>query len=75
MVPNGERWLYLPVTKLSPLLRGITSKHHGDCYCLNCFHSFKTENKRKSYKKVCKNIDFYNDIMPFQDTAILEFNQ
>ena len=49
------RWHYLSVKKLSPLLRGIISKHQGDFYCLNCFHSFATENKLESYKKTCKN--------------------
>ena len=28
--------------KLSALLTEITSKHHGDCYCLNFVHSFST---------------------------------
>ena len=55
MILNGEEWHYLAVKKLSALLRGITSKHHGDFYCLNCFYSFATENKRKSHKKVCEN--------------------
>ena len=26
----------------------------GDFSCLNCLHSFRTENKIKSYEKVCK---------------------
>ena len=30
--------------KLSALLYGITSKHMGGFYCLNCLHSFRTEN-------------------------------
>ena len=34
---------------LSTLLRGITSKHQGDFYCLNCLHSFSKGNKPKSY--------------------------
>ena len=57
MISNKEkgRWHYLAVKKLSPLLRGIISKHQGDFYCLNCFHSFATENKLESYKKTCKN--------------------
>ena len=50
MIPNAEKegWHYLVVKKLSILLRGITSKHHGDFYCLNCLHSFRTEKKLKS---------------------------
>ena len=44
--------------KLATLLRGITSKHHGDFYCLNCLYSFRTENKLQSHEKLCKNEDF-----------------
>ena len=40
--------------KLSALLRGITSKNNGDSDCLNCFHSFRTENKLKKHYNVCK---------------------
>ena len=31
--------------KFSALLRGITSNHNGDFYCLNCFHTYSTINK------------------------------
>ena len=53
MIPNeqNEGWHYLTVKKLSTLLRRITSKHHGDFYCLNCLHSFRTENKLESQEK------------------------
>ena len=39
--------------KSSALLRGIISEHDGDFYCLNCFHSFKIENKLKKNMKMC----------------------
>ena len=71
MVPNGEKWYYLTVKKLSGLLRRITSKHHGDFYCLNCLHSIVPEKKLESRKKGCENKDFCNVIMPFEDTKIL----
>ena len=46
MIPNGEKWHYLAVKKLSALLRGITSKTNGgDFYCLNCFHPIRTKSK------------------------------
>ena len=61
--------------KLSALLRGITSKHYGDFYCLNCLRSFRTKDKLESQKKVCENKDFCNVIMPSEDTKILEFNR
>ena len=44
---DGKRWHYLAVKSLTTLLRGITSNHHGDFYCLNCFHSYTTNNKLK----------------------------
>ena len=40
-----EGWHYLVVKKSSALLHGITSKHKGDFYCLNCLHYFRTENE------------------------------
>ena len=39
--------------KLSALFIGITSKHDGDFYCLNCFCSYSTENNlKKKYVKI-----------------------
>ena len=73
MIPNGEGWLYIAVKKLSALLRGITSKHDGDFYCLNCLHSFRK--KLESHKNVCKNKNFCSAEMSCEDTKILEFNQ
>ena len=55
MIIHGENWHYLAVKNLSALLRGITSKHEGNFYRLNCFHSFRTENKLKKirmYEKI-----------------------
>ena len=37
-----------PIRSLSRLFRGITSNHDGDFYCLNCFHSFRTDNALKN---------------------------
>ena len=75
MIPNGEKQHYLAVKKLSVLLRGITSKHYSDFYCLNCLHSFRTKSKLVSHKKVCENKNFCNVIMPSEYTKISEFNQ
>ena len=52
MIPNKEKegWHCIAVKKLSELSRGITSKDHGDFYCLNCLHSFRTEHKFKSHE-------------------------
>ena len=63
MIPNGEGWNYFSVKQLPTLLRGITSKHHVDFYCLNCLYSFATESKRESPKNVCEDKDFCNVVM------------
>ena len=44
MIRKGEGCHYLTVKKLSPLSRGIASKHHSDSYCLNCLHPIRTKN-------------------------------
>ena len=40
MIVDGEKWHDLAVKCLSTLFRGITSKHKGEFYCLNCFCSY-----------------------------------
>ena len=44
MIPNEEKenQHYLAANKLSTLLRGITSKHHGNFCCLNRLHFLRT---------------------------------
>ena len=51
---------------LAVLLKGITFKHHDNFFCLNCLHSFETENKRGSQKKYAKieNKSFCNVVVP-----------
>ena len=52
---DGEEWHYLSVNKLSALLRGITSNHKKDFYCLTCFRAYTTENKLENHKTLCEN--------------------
>ena len=51
MITDGEKWHYLVVKNLSGLLKGITSTHMKDFYCLNCFQSYRTKNKLELHKK------------------------
>ena len=44
--------------KIPELIHQTASKIKGDFYYLNCHHSFRTKNKLKSHKEVCKNKDF-----------------
>ena len=45
---------YLAVKKLSSLLKGITSTHYGDFYCLKCFHSFRKKTNLNRITKYAK---------------------
>ena len=73
-----RRWrrIALPCSKkIIPLLRGITSKHDSDFYCLSCLCSFRTKNQLELHKKLCENKNFCGVVMPSEDTKILEFKQ
>ena len=73
MITDGtSNWHYLTVKSISGLLRGITSNHNGDFYCLNCFHSNRTNEKLKKHGKICKNHDFSHLKMPNANNNILE---
>ena len=75
MISSGENWHYLAVKSLSRLLRGITSNHDGSYYCLNCFLSYRTENKLNAHKKVCENHDYCNIEMPSNDNNLINYNK
>ena len=60
MITDGiGNWHYLAVKSISGLLRGITSNHNGDFYCLNCFHPYATG------KKNLESMKEYVEIMSF----------
>ena len=58
MISDGEKLYYLIVPSLSTLLKGITSKHKGDSYCLNCFHSYPSKESLEKHMKVCEDKDY-----------------
>ena len=74
MITNGEKWHYLVVKNLPGLLKGITSTHEKDFYCLNCFHSYRTKNKLELHKKICENHDYCHVEMPTKDNNIIKYN-
>ena len=59
---------------MSALLRGITSNHVGDFYCLNCLHSYRTKDKLKLHGNVCENHDYCYIEMPNENNKILKYN-
>ena len=61
---DNNRQHYLTVKRLPTLLRGIASNHHGDFYCLNCFHLYRTPNKLKKHERVCNNHEYCRVDMP-----------
>ena len=75
MISNGENWHYLAVKSLSRLLRAISSNHNSDNYCLNCFRSYRTENKLNVHKKICVNHKYCNIEMPSPNNNIIKYNQ
>ena len=75
MITNGENWHYLVVKSLPGLLKGITSNHKEDFYCLNCFCTYSTRNKLEEHKKICENHDYCNVERPNEDNKIIKYNQ
>ena len=70
IITDGKKWHCLSVTSLTALLRGITSNHDGEFYCLNCFHSYSTKNKLKKHEIVCNDHDYYYVEMPNDNNKI-----
>ena len=75
MITDGEKRHYLTVKNLSRLLRGITSNHVGDFYCLNCFCAYSTKNKLEAHKNICENHDYCHVKTPTKDNNIIIYNQ
>ena len=74
MITDGEKGHYLTVKSLPALLKMITSNYKVDFYCLNCFHSFRRNNKLKKHIKVYENPDYCHVEMPEEDNKILKYN-
>ena len=75
MITDGTtNWHYLAIKNISGLLRGITSNHNGDFYCLNCFHSYTTKRKLKKHERICKCNEFCDPKMSDEDNKILKYN-
>ena len=75
MITDGKKWHYTAVKRLSGLLRGVTGNNNGDFYCLNCFHTYTTENKLEKHKNICENHVYCHVEMPNEDNKIIKYNQ
>ena len=74
MIADGEKWHYLVVNNSSRLLRGVTSNHNADFCCLNCFHSYRTNNKLEAHKKICENHNHCHEEMPIKGNNTIKYN-
>ena len=72
MITDGKKWHYLTMKSLSAVLRGITSNHKEDFYCLNCFHWYNTKERLIKHEEVCNNQDYCYVKMPDKHDKILK---
>ena len=73
LTDHQKNWHYLIIKKMSRLTRGITSNHHGDFFCRNRMHSFRTNNTLKNHERLYLNHDQSELLMPKPKKNILEF--
>ena len=74
MITNGKKQNYLAVTNLSALFQKISSNHHRDFFCLNCFSSYTTKNKLKEHEEICNNYDSFRIDMTSWAEKTLKYN-
>ena len=86
MIANGFEWHYLalksiptedgymrPTQSISRLFNKITSTNTtNDYYCLNCFHSCRTESKLKKHEVVCNNNDYCEIVLPNEKEKVIK---
>ena len=70
---NQNNWHYITIKNQSRLFRGITSIHNGDFCCLNCLHSYGTDNALKRHERLCNNHDYCEVKMPTEGKNILKY--
>ena len=87
MITDNTNWHYLalkstltsdnqmrPTQSIFRLFSRITSTNTTkDYYCLNCFHSQRTEGKLKEYELVCENNDYWEVLMPDNKQKIMKY--
>ena len=85
---KAEKWHYIalksvrtadgfnrPKRSLSGLFRGTTANNNGNFYCLECLHSFRTDNAlKKKHERLCDNNDYCHVGMPTKDNNTLKYN-
>ena len=62
-----------PRQSISRLLEGVASRHHGDCVCMNCLHSFRTESALTNHERLCFDQKYCATVMPYKN-KFLQYN-
>ena len=71
LIKDGEKSDYCLVKNISALLSSqINSNDHKRYFCLNCFNSFKYEDKLKEHKDYCYENESVKILMPQQGTYL-----
>ena len=70
---NKNNWHYIAVKNFERLCRRVTSNNHDDHCCLNCLHSYQTENSLTQHEQLCHDHDFCEAIMPTEGKNILKY--
>ena len=71
LLKDGEKSHYCLVKNISALLSSqINNNDHKRYFCLNCFNSFKYEDKLKEHKEYCYENESVQIIMPQQGTYL-----
>lgn len=63
-----------PLKSIKRLLRGQSSKHDGDHYCMDCLHSFRTKKALKNHERLCDDHDYCKIIMPEEGKNTLKYH-
>ena len=71
LIKDGEKSHYCLVKNISALLSSQINNHdHKRYFCLNCFNSFKNEDKLKEHKEYCYENESVKILMPQQGTYL-----
>ena len=73
IVQDNRKTHYTAIKRISALLRGITSNHHVDFYCINCLNAFRTREALQIHVEACKDHDFCHVKMPKEEVKWLSY--
>ena len=70
---DGKNWHYVSVKNVKGLYRGVFSNNHGDFYCMNCVHTYRTRGALKKHERLCLNHKHCHIKLPDKDNNILSY--